>query len=49
VTIVVVEQFAGVIEFVDEVAVLVQGRIRGVGRPDEMAGQLAGAYLGANA
>jgi branched-chain amino acid transport system ATP-binding protein len=49
VTIVVVEQFAGVIEFVDEVAILVQGRIRSLGSPQEMAEQLAGAYLGATA
>ncbi|MEY2449092.1 MAG: branched-chain amino acid transport system ATP-binding protein [Acidimicrobiaceae bacterium] len=49
VTIVVVEQFAGVIEFVDEVAILVQGRIRSVGSPQEMAEQLAGAYLGTSA
>ena len=46
VTIVVVEQFAGVIEFVDEVAILVQGRIRALGSPQEMADQLASAYLG---
>ena len=49
VTIVVVEQFAGVIEFVDEVAILVQGRIRSLGSPQEMADQLASAYLGTSA
>jgi branched-chain amino acid transport system ATP-binding protein len=49
VTIVVVEQFAGVIEFVDEVAILIQGRIRSLGSPEEMAEQLASAYLGTSA
>jgi branched-chain amino acid transport system ATP-binding protein len=49
VTIVVVEQFAGVIEFVDELAILVQGRIRYLGNPQEMAEKLASAYLGATA
>jgi branched-chain amino acid transport system ATP-binding protein len=49
VTIVVVEQFAGVIEFVDEVAILVQGRIRGVGDPKDMADKLRHAYLGTSA
>jgi branched-chain amino acid transport system ATP-binding protein len=47
VTTVVVEQFAGVIDFVDQVAVMVQGRIRGIGTPAAMADQLASAYLGA--
>jgi branched-chain amino acid transport system ATP-binding protein len=49
VTIVVVEQFAGVVEFVDEVAILIQGRIRSVGDPKDMADRLATAYLGAGA
>jgi branched-chain amino acid transport system ATP-binding protein len=49
VTIVVVEQFAGVIEFVDEVAILVQGRIRGLGDPKDMAEKLTRAYLGMSA
>jgi branched-chain amino acid transport system ATP-binding protein len=49
VTIVVVEQFAGVIEFVDEVAILVQGRIRGLGDPKDMADKLTHAYLGTSA
>ena len=49
VTIVVVEQFAGVVEFVDEVAILLQGRIRSLGSPADMADQLASAYLGAGA
>jgi branched-chain amino acid transport system ATP-binding protein len=47
ITTVVVEQFAGVTEFVDQVAVMTQGRIRAVGTPAEMADQLASAYLGA--
>ena len=46
VTIVVVEQFAGVIAFVDRVAVMLQGRIRAEGTPDEVADGLASAYLG---
>ena len=46
VTIVVVEQFAGVIAFVDRVAVMLQGRIRADGTPDEVADGLASAYLG---
>ena len=46
VTIVVVEQFAGVVEFVDEVAILIQGRIRSIGSPQDMAEQLHSAYLG---
>jgi len=46
VTIVVVEQFAGVVAFVDRVAVMLQGRIRVEGTPDEVAGGLASAYLG---
>jgi branched-chain amino acid transport system ATP-binding protein len=46
VTTVVVEQFAGVTAFVDWVAVMGQGRIRVEGRPDEVSGQLASAYLG---
>ncbi len=46
VTIVVVEQFAGVVAFVDRVAVMLQGRIRAAGTPDEVADGLASAYLG---
>ncbi len=49
VTTVVVEQFAGVIAFADQVAVMTQGRIRAVGPPEAMADQLASAYLGATA
>ena len=49
VTTVIVEQFAGVTEFVDRVAVMVQGRIRAMGSPAEMTDQLASAYLGAAA
>ena len=48
VTVVVVEQFAGVIEFVDEVAVLLHGRIHSLGTPAEIADELTGAYLGAS-
>ena len=47
VTIIVVEQFAGVIEFVDEVAVLLHGRIHSLGAPDAIADELTNAYLGA--
>ena len=47
VAILVVEQFAGhVLGVADQVAVMVNGRIRAAGRPDEMAEQLSGAYLG---
>jgi branched-chain amino acid transport system ATP-binding protein len=46
VTTVIVEQFAGVTTFADHVAVMAAGRIRLQGRPDEVADQLAGAYLG---
>ena len=48
VSILVVEQFAGfVLGVADQVAVMVNGEIRSAGRPDEMAAQLQGAYLGA--
>jgi branched-chain amino acid transport system ATP-binding protein len=46
VTNVVVEQFAGVVDFVDQVAVMLHGRIRTVGTPDEVADSLASTYLG---
>lgn len=47
-SILVVEQFAGVVLGVaDQVAVMINGEIRSAGRPEEMAGQLQGAYLGA--
>jgi branched-chain amino acid transport system ATP-binding protein len=43
-----VEQFASaVLAVADEVAIMVHGQIRSAGRPDEIAGQLSGAYLGA--
>jgi branched-chain amino acid transport system ATP-binding protein len=43
-----VEQFAGfVLGVADQVAIMVNGQIRAAGRPEEMAGQLSGAYLGA--
>jgi branched-chain amino acid transport system ATP-binding protein len=46
VTTVVVEQFAGVTSFADRVVVMGAGRIRLDGRPEEVGGQLADAYLG---
>ena len=46
VTTVIVEQFAGVTTFVDRVVVMAGGRVRLQGRPDEVADQLASAYLG---
>jgi branched-chain amino acid transport system ATP-binding protein len=47
VAILVVEQFASVVlEVADQVAVMINGEIRAAGRPEEMAGQLQGAYLG---
>ncbi|MFZ6002923.1 MAG: ABC transporter ATP-binding protein [Actinomycetota bacterium] len=49
ITTVVVEQFAGVIEFVDQVAVMAQGAIRVTGSPNDVADHLASAYLGATA
>jgi branched-chain amino acid transport system ATP-binding protein len=49
ITTVVVEQFTGVVEFADQVAVMTQGRIRAVGAPGEIADQLASAYLGVTA
>ena len=43
-----VEQFAGfVLGVADEVAIMVHGQIRAAGRPEEVAGHLTGAYLGA--
>jgi branched-chain amino acid transport system ATP-binding protein len=47
VAVLLVEQFAGfVLGVADQIAVMVNGRIRAAGRPDEMADQLTGAYLG---
>jgi branched-chain amino acid transport system ATP-binding protein len=47
VTTIVVEQFASVVlDFADEAVVVTQGRIRARGRPQEIAGTLASAYLG---
>jgi branched-chain amino acid transport system ATP-binding protein len=46
VTTIIVEQFTGVMEFADKVAVMTQGRVKLVGRPDEVADRLASAYLG---
>jgi branched-chain amino acid transport system ATP-binding protein len=47
VAILVVEQFASfVLGVADEVAVMINGEIRAAGRPEEMAEQLQGAYLG---
>lgn len=48
VSILIVEQFAGfVLEVADQVAVMINGAIRAAGRPEDMAGQLQTAYLGA--
>jgi len=48
VSILVVEQFAAfVLDVADQVAVMINGEIRAAGRPEEMAGHLHGAYLGA--
>jgi branched-chain amino acid transport system ATP-binding protein len=47
VTIVVVEQFADVVlEFADSVAVMAQGKVRSVGTPSEVRGEIESAYLG---
>jgi branched-chain amino acid transport system ATP-binding protein len=47
VTTLVVEQFASVVmSFADEVIVMTQGRVRTRGRPADIAGTLASAYLG---
>ncbi|MFP5255214.1 MAG: ABC transporter ATP-binding protein [Acidimicrobiia bacterium] len=47
VAILVVEQFASfVLGVADQVAVMINGEIRAAGRPEEMASQLQGAYLG---
>jgi branched-chain amino acid transport system ATP-binding protein len=48
VTTVIVEQFAGVTAFVDQVAVMAGGRIRLRGTPAEVADRLTSAYLGGN-
>ena len=45
VTIVIVEQFAGVTAFADWVAVMGHGRVDVQGPPEEIADQLASAYL----
>ena len=48
VSILVVEQFASfVLDVADQVAVMINGEIWSVGTPEEMAGQLQRAYLGA--
>jgi branched-chain amino acid transport system ATP-binding protein len=49
ITTVVVEQFTGVIEFADQVAVMTHGRVSAVGTPAEIQDQLASAYLGVTA
>ena len=49
ITTVIVEQFAEVIAFADQVAVMAQGRVRTVGTPEAVAEHLASAYLGAGA
>lgn len=47
VAILLVEQFASfVLGVADQVAVMINGEIRAAGRPEDMAGQLQGAYLG---
>jgi branched-chain amino acid transport system ATP-binding protein len=47
-SILLVEQFAGfVLGVADEVAIMVHGQIRATGRPEDVAGHLSGAYLGA--
>jgi branched-chain amino acid transport system ATP-binding protein len=48
VSILVVEQFAGfVLDVADQVALMINGEIRAVGPPADMADQLQAAYLGA--
>jgi branched-chain amino acid transport system ATP-binding protein len=48
VAVLVVEQFASfVMDVADQIAVMINGEIRAAGRPQEMLGQLQGAYLGA--
>ena len=49
VTTIVVEQFVGVTEFVDWVAVMAHGRVQAEGPPEEMGDRLASTYLGATA
>ena len=49
VTIIIVEQFAGVTAFADWVVVLGRGTVRVQGPPDAVADQLASAYLGGGA
>lgn len=47
VTIVIVEQFADVVlEFADSVALMSQGRIRALGPPSKVRGQIESTYLG---
>ena len=46
VTTIVVEQFAGVIAFVDQVALMAHGRVQAVAAPDDIADRLASTYLG---
>jgi branched-chain amino acid transport system ATP-binding protein len=47
VTIVIVEQFADVVlEFADSVALMSQGRIRAMGPPSKVRGQIEATYLG---
>ena len=47
-TVILVEQFAQqVLEFADYVAVIRQGTIEAFGEPDDVRGELMGAYLGA--
>ena len=46
VTAIIVEQFAGVMAFADQVIVMTQGRVRLSGRPDEVAAHLGAVYLG---
>jgi branched-chain amino acid transport system ATP-binding protein len=48
VTILVVEQFAkAVLGVADRAAIMINGRVATVGRPDELSGELSAAYLGA--
>ena len=48
VTILVVEQFAkAVLGVADRAAIMINGRVATIGRPDELSGELSAAYLGA--
>jgi branched-chain amino acid transport system ATP-binding protein len=48
VTILVVEQFAkAVLGVADRAAIMVNGRVATIGRPEELSGELSAAYLGA--